>query len=180
MERRGVLSLCGPSLRISTWDVIFLTGLWTSSSSLWEFSLYGLMGMSTVLRELSCSLCVEFPETVQSSSSHWFWRVQLRAFVMGLTHPTWWHPLGWRTQILSETLTASHDNLWVSPMAFGGHGKQGTSYVRFSHILYPTLPPFCSDLGTGTCKWPWNVLILWVWGPEELALELPQTILVAW
>lgn len=122
---KGVLSLV-LLYRLSTWGVIFLTCLWMlfSNYNLWEFSLYGLVWVSAASGELSCSPCVEPPE-IQFS---FIWPVILggwppQSIWCGIHSLHIVPPLAWHTQILTETPTPSHDNLWISPMTFGDHGK---------------------------------------------------------
>lgn len=106
-------------LLISTWDDIFLIGLWTSSSSwnLWEFFLYGLVWVSMAPGELSCFLCVELPETRLSLQNQpMILRVQLRAFAMGFTHPTCGillaDTLGYSLRLPQHPMTTSESLPW--------------------------------------------------------------------
>lgn len=120
-------------LLISTEDVIFWTGLWLSSNRNYGNSLcidwcnYG--SWKTQLFHL----CWDPWNSTKSSFGQWFWSVHLRSFVMGLTCPTWWLPLGWHTQILSDTPIASHGNLWISFMTFGGHGNCHHFWFRLTY-----------------------------------------------
>lgn len=98
-------------LLISTWDDIFLIGLWTSSSSwnLWEFFLYGLVWVSMAPGELSCFLCVELPETRLSLHfGQWFWGSNSEHLLWDSHTP---HvAFSWLTH--SDTLWDSHSIPW--------------------------------------------------------------------